>query len=69
MYNQVYLTFTDSTVWPHSVFMCFMLISGETAIISLHSLHWLVVTSKMECVYCVVWAECWSIFQFNISFV
>jgi hypothetical protein len=62
MYNQI-------TVWPHGVFICLMLISGETAIISLHCPHWLVVISEMEHVYCVVRAECQSIIQFNTSFI
>ena len=36
------LTFNNSTFCPHSVFMCFVWISEQTAIISLHSINWLV---------------------------
>jgi len=32
------LTFSNSTFCPHSVFMCFVWISEQTAIISLHSI-------------------------------
>ena len=36
------LTFNNSTFCPHSVFMCFMWISEQTAIISLYKINWLV---------------------------
>ena len=36
------LTFNNSTFCPHSVFMCFVWIWGQTAIISLYSIDWLV---------------------------
>jgi hypothetical protein len=36
------LTFTNSTFCPHSVFMCFVWISEQTAIICLYSINWLV---------------------------
>jgi len=36
------LTFSNSTFFPHSVFMCFVWIWEQTAIISLYSLNWLV---------------------------
>jgi hypothetical protein len=36
------LTFTNSTFCPHTVFMCFVWISEQTAIISLYSINWLV---------------------------
>jgi len=48
------LTFTNSTFCPHSVFMCFVWIWEETAIISLHSIDWLVFITETECVYCAV---------------
>jgi len=38
----VSLTFNSSTFSPHIVFMCFVWISEQTAIISLHSINWLV---------------------------
>jgi len=34
------LTFTNSTLCTHSVFMCFVWISKQTAIISLYSINW-----------------------------
>jgi hypothetical protein len=48
------LTFTNSKFCPHSVFMCFVWISEQTAIISLYSINWLVCITEMECVYCAV---------------
>ena len=36
------LTFNNSTFCPHSVFMCFVWIWEQTAIISLYSINWLV---------------------------
>jgi len=49
-----HLTFTNSTFCPHSVFMCFVWISEQTAIISLYSINWLVCITETECVYCAV---------------
>jgi hypothetical protein len=51
------LAFTNSTFCPHSVFMCFVWISEQTAIISLHSINWLVFITETECVYCAVRAK------------
>ena len=48
------LTFTNSTFCPHSVFMCFVWIWEQTAIISLYSINWLVFITETECVYCAV---------------
>ena len=48
------LTFNNSTFCPHSVFMCFMWISEQTAIISLYNINWLVFITETECVYCAV---------------
>ena len=48
------LTFTNSTFCPHSVFMCFVWIWEQTAIISLYSINWLVFVTETECVYCAV---------------
>ena len=48
------LTFSNSTFCPHSVFMCFVWIWEQTAIISLYSINWLVFISETECVYCAV---------------
>jgi len=43
-----------STFCPHSVFMCFVWIWEQTAIISLYSINWLVFITETECVYCAV---------------
>ena len=48
------LTFNNSTFCPHSVFMCFVWIWEQTAIISLYSIDWLVFITEKECVYCAV---------------
>jgi len=37
-----------------TVFICFVWISEQTAIISLYSINWLVFISEIECVYCAV---------------
>jgi hypothetical protein len=42
------------TFCPHSVFMFFMWIWEQTAIISLYSINWLVFITEIECVYCEV---------------
>jgi len=51
------LTFTNPTFCPHSVFMCFVWISEQTAIISLYSINRLVFINEMVCVYCAVRAD------------
>jgi hypothetical protein len=56
MYRQV-SSIINSTFRPHSVFMCFVWISEETAIISLNSINWLVFMTEMEYVYCAVPTE------------
>ena len=43
-----------STFCPHNLFMCFVWISEQTAIISLYSINWLVFITYRECVYCAV---------------
>jgi hypothetical protein len=48
------LTFTNSTFCPHSVFMCFVWIWEQTAIISLYSINWLIFITETESVYCAV---------------
>ena len=52
MYHQ--FNIHNSTFCPRSVFMCFVWISEQTAIISLYSINWLVFITKTECVYCAV---------------
>ena len=49
------LTFNNSTFCPHSVFMCFVWIWEQTAIISLYSINWLVYIT--EIVYFAVRTE------------
>ena len=39
------------------VFMCFVWISAQTAIISLCNINWLVCVTETECVYCAVRTE------------
>ena len=51
------LTYSNSTFCSHSVFMCFMWIWEQTAIISLLSINWLVFITEKECVYCAVRTE------------
>jgi hypothetical protein len=41
----------NPTFCPHSVFMCFVWISEQTAIISLYSINWLVFVTETECVF------------------
>jgi hypothetical protein len=48
------LTFTNSKFCPHSVFVYFVWISEQTAIISLYNINWLVCITETECVYCAV---------------
>jgi hypothetical protein len=43
-----------STFCPHSVFMCFVSIWEQTAIISLYTIDWLVFVTETQCVYCAV---------------
>jgi len=61
------LTFSNSTSCPHSVFMRFVWISEQTAIISLNNINWLVFITEMECVYCAVRAEYLSLIHVNIN--
>ena len=57
------LTFSKSTFCPHSVFVYFVWISEQTAIISLYNINWLVFITETVCVYCAVRAELLSIIQ------
>jgi hypothetical protein len=60
------LTLSNSTFFPHSVFMCFVWISEQTAIISLHNINWLVFITETECVYCAVRTECLHVIRVNL---
>ena len=54
-------------VLPHSVFMCFVWIWEQTAIISLYSVNWLVFITETECVYCAVRTGFLNIIHINLS--
>jgi hypothetical protein len=41
----------------HTVFMCCVRSSEQTAIISLYKINWLVFITETECVYCAVRIE------------
>jgi len=60
------LTFNNSTFCPHSVFMCFVLISEQTEIISLYNIKWLVCINQAEGVYCAVQTEFSNIIPVNM---
>jgi hypothetical protein len=40
--------------------MCFVWVWKQTAIISLHSMNWLVCIMETECVYCAVWTNVYN---------
>ena len=61
------LTLNNSTFCPHCVFMCFVWISEQTAIISLYSINWLVCITETECVYCAVRTGCKYIIPINFN--
>ena len=61
------LTFSNSTFCPHIVFVCFVWIWGQTAIISLYSINWLVFITDVDCVYCAVRTVILNTIQFVIS--
>jgi hypothetical protein len=62
------LTFTNSTFCPHSVFMCFVWISEQTAIFSLYSINWLVFIAETDSVYCAVQTGCLCcLYKFSTS--
>jgi hypothetical protein len=52
--NRGGLCLLRGTFCPHSVFMCFVWIWVQTAIITLYSINWLVFITETECVYCAV---------------
>ena len=61
------LTFNNSTFCPHTVFMCFVWISEQTAIISLYNINWLVFITETKCVFCAVGTVSLYIIQVNLS--
>ena len=50
-----------------AVFMCFVWISEQTAIISLYSINWLVCITETESVYCAVRTGHLNTIQVNVS--
>ena len=56
-----------STFCPHSVFMCFVWIWEQTAIISLYSIDWLVFITEMQCGYCAVRTGSSNLIEVNFS--
>jgi hypothetical protein len=64
MYHQV--EHTNSPFRPHSVFMCFVWISEQTAIISLYNINWLVFIDETGFVHCAVRTECLYIIVVNL---
>jgi hypothetical protein len=63
MYLPPGLIFNISTFCPHNVFMCFVWISEQTAIISLYNINWLVCITETVCVYCAVRTESLYVIQ------
>jgi hypothetical protein len=61
------LTFSNSKFCPHSLFLCFVWIWEQPAIISLYSINWLVFISKTECVHCTVRTGCSCITEDNLN--
>ena len=49
-----YTSIHNPTSRTHSVFVCFVWISEQTAIISLYTINWVVFIAETECVYCAV---------------
>ena len=61
------LTFSNSTFCPHSVFVCFVWIWKQTAILSLYNINWLVCVTETECVSCTVRTACLCTVQVTFS--
>ena len=59
------LIFSNSAFCPHSVFMCFVWIWEQTAIISLYNINWLLFITETESVYCAVRTLLWLILIFK----
>jgi hypothetical protein len=62
-----HLVLKSSTFRPHSVFVYFVWIWEQTAIISLYSINWLVFITETECVYWAVRTGSFSMTQVNIN--
>ena len=59
------LTFRNPTFCPQRIFICFVWIWEQTAIISLYNINWLVFITETECVYCAVRTGSWNVIQVN----
>ena len=62
-----YFNIQHSTFSPHTVCICFLRISEQTAIISVCSINWLVCITETECVYCAVRTGDLNVIQLNFS--
>jgi hypothetical protein len=60
------LTFSNSTFCPHSVFMCFVWVWEQTAIISLYNINWQVFITELT-LYSPVVTICTTSLTFNNS--
>ena len=65
--HTIKLTLKNSTFCPHSVFMCFVWFSEQTAIISLYNINWLFFITETEGVYCAVGTGSLYVIRFNLS--
>jgi hypothetical protein len=65
MYRTV-STFTNIVPSAHTVCLCVVWISEQTAIISLYNINWLVCITETECVYSAVRTESLCIVQINL---
>ena len=61
------LTFNNSTFCPHTVFMCFVWISEQTATISLYNINWPVFITQKQCVYCAVRTGYLNVIRVNFN--
>jgi hypothetical protein len=49
------------------VYMCFVQVSEQTAVIFLYSMNWLVIITERECVYCAVQTGSLNVIQDNLN--
>ena len=54
-------------ICPPSTFMCFLWLTEQLAITSLHSVNLVLSTTETEWVYCVAWTNSLNVMQNNIS--
>ena len=60
--------FKISSFRPHRIFMCFVWIREQTAIISPYNINWQVFITETECVYCAVRTESMSVLSWKVMF-